>query len=170
MEPEKTQWISFTKSTPQSRRSSNDLQELADRIAITNNSRNIAPVRKLRWLGLIFDEYFRWDHHRSHRLSLAYWRLNQIKRLMRRRGLGVKVARRMVQAVCTPTLFYGFECIFQGPDAWGQKQLVKEWDGFLRKCGRVATGLLTSTRLGPLYKEAGIPQSPAVVLKAARKV
>lgn len=168
LEPDKTEWISFNKPHWKNKRENTHLSSLAGKLAILDANLNpILPARKLRWLGLIFDEYLRWDHQRASRLSLAHWRLAQIRRLMKRRGLGVKMASKMVQTICIPTLFYGFSCIFQ-KKARGQKGWVDEWDNFIQKGGRAATGLLTATKLTALYSESGIPHAGPLMEKECR--
>ena len=115
------------------------------------------------WLGIWLDSGLSLKAHYQTCMRKARAAENQVQRLCQSHGLAPGLARQVQVAVVQSVALYGAELWWQG-----QKDRLVGIQLMINRQARVVTGMLKSTPVGPLVREAGL--APADALLEARQL
>ncbi|OJJ79573.1 uncharacterized protein ASPGLDRAFT_944566 [Aspergillus glaucus CBS 516.65] len=116
-----------------------------------------------RWLGIWLDSGLNLKAHHQTCMRKARAAENRVQRLCQSHGLAPGLARQVQVAAVQSVALYGAELWWQG-----QKDRLAGIQLMVNRQARAITGMLKSTPVGPLVREAGL--APAEALLEARQL
>ncbi|ODM20373.1 hypothetical protein SI65_03426 [Aspergillus cristatus] len=116
-----------------------------------------------RWLGVWLDSGLNLKTHYQTCMRKARAAENRVQRLCQSHGLAPGLARQVQVAAVQSVALYGAELWWQG-----QKDRLAGIQLMINRQARAITGMLKSTPVGPLVREAGL--APAEALLEARQL
>ncbi|ODM18007.1 hypothetical protein SI65_06795 [Aspergillus cristatus] len=116
-----------------------------------------------RWLGVWLDSGLNLKAHYQTCMRKARAAENRVQRLCQSHGLAPGLARQVQVAAVQSVALYGAELWWQG-----QKDQLVGIQLMINRQARATTGMLKSTPVGPLVREAGL--APAEALLEARQL
>jgi ribonuclease HI len=157
-EAEKTEAVLFT------RKRGRELQDQTRRARIMVEGHQVQFNHEAtRWLGIWLDAGLTLKTHYQTRLRKARNAEAQVKSLCRAHGLAPGLVRRVQLAVVQSAALYGAELWWRG-----QKDRLAGIQLMINRQSRAITGMLKTTPIGPLVREAGL--SPAEALLEDRQL
>lgn len=116
-----------------------------------------------RWLGVWLDSGLNLKAHYQTCMRKARAAENRVQRLCQSHGLAPGLARQAQAAAVQPVALYGADLWWQG-----QKDRLAGIQLMINRQARAITGMLISTPIGPLVREAGL--TPAEALLEVQKL
>ncbi|ODM14623.1 hypothetical protein SI65_09968 [Aspergillus cristatus] len=120
-------------------------------------------LEAMRWLGVWLDSGLNLKAHYQTCMRKARAAENRVQRLCQSHGLAPGLARQVQVAAVQSVALYGAELWWQG-----QKDRLVGIQLMINRQARAITGMLKSTPVGPLVREAGL--APAEALLEARQL
>jgi ribonuclease HI len=157
-DPAKTEATFFTRSRKR------DIQEQISQARIQFDNIRVSFCKEAtRWLGILLDPKLSLRTHFKDRLQKAQNTEKRIRALCRTSGLSPGAIWKIQKATIPAIALYGAELWWHG-----QKSQSQEIQKLVNCQARAITGMLRSTPVGPLVREAAL--EPAISLLASRQL
>jgi ribonuclease HI len=157
-EAEKTEAVLFT------RKRGKELRDQVQRARIVVENHQVSFNREAtRWLGIWLDAGLSLKAHYETCLRKARNAEARVQSLCQAQGLPPGLARRIQVAAVQSVALFGAELWWRG-----QKDRLDGIQTMINRQARAVTGMLKTTPVGPLVKEAGL--APAEILLEARQL
>ncbi|QKX53974.1 uncharacterized protein TRUGW13939_01054 [Talaromyces rugulosus] len=158
-DPKKTEAILFSRAT--SREHKNQVQEA--RVQVGDALVAFSPTA-IRWLGVLLDPKLTLKAHYKYRLQKGQNTERRVRALCKAQGLPPGLAWRIQKATAQSVALYGAELWWHG-----QKNCLEGLQGLINNQARAVTGMLKSTPLGPLIREAALEPAEALLDSKQRR-
>ena len=152
-DPKKTEATLFT------RRTGRELKDQIRRARVSIAGASVAfRLETTKWLGVLLDPKLTFrDHHRD-RLQKGQSTEKRIRALCKAQGLPPGLVWRIQKATAQAVALYGAELWWQG-----QKDRLEDVQALINSQARAVTGMLRTTPLGPLIREAALEPAEALL-------
>jgi ribonuclease HI len=152
-DPGKTEATLFSRATGKRLKD----QILKARVQVAGTLVAFSP-KPIRWLGILLDPKLTLRDHYKHRLQAGQNTEKRVRVLCRARGLPPNLAWRIQKATAQAVALFGAELWWQG-----QGDRLQGVQALINKQARAVTGMLRTSPIGPLIREAALEPAEALL-------